>query len=121
MYGINFLLFSHLNNSFYIQVSSDRLFALTNLIRFISFKSMKRKAVFVGIYCYSSNTKFMRCPADPYRYLTTVGNEKLFKFPDFHKKPLHIIYRKIHRILKISCENNLFKIDILYTINYCMQ
>jgi len=30
----------------------------------------------------------MRCPADPYRYFTTVGNEKLLEFSDFHKKPL---------------------------------
>src|SRR3972149_4635672 len=88
MYGVNLLLFGQLNDSVDVQIGLNRFFALTDLIRLVCFKFMKSKAIFVGINCHGINAKFMRCPADPYRYFTTVGNEKLFKFPDFHKKPL---------------------------------
>ena len=88
MYGIDILVFSKLNDSVYIQISLDRLLTLSDLIRFVCFKSVKCKAVFVRIYRHGSDTKLMRCPADPYRYFTAVGNEKLFEFSDFHKKPL---------------------------------
>src|SRR3989339_1788908 len=89
MYGVDILLFGQLNDSIYVQIGLNRFVALTDLIRLVCFKFMKSKAIFVGINCHGINAKFMRCPADPYRYFTTVGNEKLFKFPDFHKKPLH--------------------------------
>src|SRR3989304_6018936 len=68
-----------------VQFSRTRL---SNLIRFICLKSVKCKAVFVGIYRHGSDSKLVRCPEDPYRYFTTVGNEKPFEFSDFHKKPL---------------------------------
>src|SRR3990167_7137651 len=88
MYGINLLLFGQLNDSVDVQIGLNRFFALTDLIRLVCFKFMKSKAIFVGINCHGINAKFMRCPADPYRYFTAVGNEKLFKFSDFHKKLL---------------------------------
>jgi hypothetical protein len=77
MDGVDVVLLGDGDDAGNVEIGFDRPFTRANLIGFVRFEAMKRKAVFLGIDRDGAQAEFVGCPKDANGDFAAVGREKL--------------------------------------------
>ena len=67
-------IFSDADQVFDVQIGVDRLFAFSDQIGFICFKTVHRTFILLRIYAHSRDSQFSQCTKYTYRDFATICN-----------------------------------------------